>query len=165
MHQLLGSHREQIRWWLQHPSKDDEACAISGKRTTNNSKLNTSIRYGVRRGADFGIFQQYQSVIPGYKSYRGRSAISIIPGRSQARARGNRYGTVFCQIETLEGLCHSRAVREPWYTQLTVHQGEYTKRSFANRLLTAIRFLAAAFFEVLRRWLSSRGWDPYRTVP
>ena len=29
-------------WWLQHPSKDDEACAISGKRTTN-SKLNTSI--------------------------------------------------------------------------------------------------------------------------
>ena len=38
-------------WWLQHPSKDDEACAISGKRTTSNSKLNTSIRCGVRRGA------------------------------------------------------------------------------------------------------------------
>ena len=35
-------------WWLQHPSKDDEACAISGKRTTSNSKLNTSIRCGVR---------------------------------------------------------------------------------------------------------------------
>ena len=23
-------------WWLQHPSKDDEACTISGKRTTSN---------------------------------------------------------------------------------------------------------------------------------
>ena len=77
-------------WWLQHPSKDDEACAISGKRTTSNSKLNTSIRCGVRRGAYFVIFQQYERVIPGCKSYRGRSAISIIPGRSQARARGNR---------------------------------------------------------------------------
>ena len=45
-------------WWLQHPSKDDEACAISGKRitTSRNSKLNTSIRCGVRRGADFVIF-------------------------------------------------------------------------------------------------------------
>ena len=83
------------RWlWLQHPSKDDEACAIYGKRTTSNSKLNTSIRCGVRRGADFVIFQQYQRVIPGCKSYRGRSAISIIPGRSQARARGNRSCTV-----------------------------------------------------------------------
>ena len=43
-------------WWLPHPSKDDEACAISGKRTTSNSKLNTSIRCGVRRGADFVFF-------------------------------------------------------------------------------------------------------------
>ena len=34
-------------WWLQHPSKDDEACAISGKRTTSNSKLNTVLPFGV----------------------------------------------------------------------------------------------------------------------
>ena len=37
-----------------------------------------SVWGGVRRGADFVIFQQYQRVIPGCKSYRGRSAISII---------------------------------------------------------------------------------------
>ena len=53
-------------WWLQHPSKDDEACAISGKRTTN-SKLNTSIIGGCGVGVRIVDFFSNIRAISSYK--------------------------------------------------------------------------------------------------
>ena len=118
-------------WWLQHPSKDDEACAISGKRTTN-SKLNTSIIGGC--GVGVRIVDFFSNII------------NILPPPICRPAYRTRTSTAITRIELprfLYSYSYSKCGRLMSTTQryrTIVVQDDYSYKRYSTRSLVLVDF-------------------------